>query len=267
MPVAAQMARHQGDVDLLHGPLLELAGQRRAGKAIARHHHHARGILVQPMDNARPPTAVQLHHGGKVGKARDQRVDQGGMRMPGRGMHRHARRLVDEDHVRIFVQYLYIGCGRRRGCRRDGRRDLELDPVAGMNRIGGARRPLIHHHQPGLNRLGDLGTRIFRRQFARQIRIQPHPARRMCNQRLFCSLAHVWLRERARVRVLMHFKDYAAVCADLLSPPDTAPDERLRRRRFWPPESRSSRCHRGLRAGIFWRTVRSGNGPTSRKRH
>ena len=68
---------------------------------ILRHDHDARGILVQPMHNARPQLAIDA---GQIPAVRHERIHERPARNAGRRMHHHAARLVHDDDVVILIK-------------------------------------------------------------------------------------------------------------------------------------------------------------------
>ena len=73
---------------------------------------------------------------------REQRVDDRAVLVPGRRMGHEAGRLVDDEDVRVLVDDL-----ERDGLRLDDvvadRRDVELEPGAGRDRVPGAHDPAV----------------------------------------------------------------------------------------------------------------------------
>ena len=64
--------------------------------------HHARCILVQPVDNARTHHPANSCQAGAT--MRDQRVDQRAIGLPRGRMNHKASRLVDDNQMRILKQ-------------------------------------------------------------------------------------------------------------------------------------------------------------------
>jgi hypothetical protein len=66
-------------------------------------HNQARGILVDPMDNARPGNPA---NSGKIaGTVVEQGIYEGSIEISGRGMHDQSGWLVDNDEVLILEYY------------------------------------------------------------------------------------------------------------------------------------------------------------------
>ncbi len=102
-------AADEREVAAIDGVPAELALKVLGGGVGEREHEHARGALVQPMDDARAPRASRTGElGGRTGQdgvllRLDRRVDE------------QARRLVDHEDVRVAVEHL-----ERRGLRDPG---------------------------------------------------------------------------------------------------------------------------------------------------
>ena len=115
-------------------------------------HHHPGGILVQPVDDARPGDATDT---GQAGTAMVQQgVDEGAVRGPGGRVGGHARRLVQHDQVGVLEQDGQgQGLGLGRG--RDGGRDEDFVDLAGggLVRAAGDRGPVCPTDGPA----GDQG--------------------------------------------------------------------------------------------------------------
>ena len=75
--------------------------QRHQRRLVLGHDHDARGVLVEPVHDARPPLAADADE--RVAAVMQERVDQRARLVRRRRMHDHARRLVDDDEVRVFV--------------------------------------------------------------------------------------------------------------------------------------------------------------------
>src|SRR5712692_4107086 len=100
---------------------------------VARHDDQPGCALVEAVDDSGP----RLTSGPRPAPAApQQRVDEGARVMAGRRMHNHARRLVDDHQVRVFVDDLERD--RLGGRNRDvGRWDLVLDDVPFRNAVRG----------------------------------------------------------------------------------------------------------------------------------
>ena len=131
-------AVHQRQVRLLHLARLEGLLQRHQRLLVLGHDEAARGVLVQPVDDARAQLAA---HARQVLHAVQQRVDQRAGRVARARVHDHARGLVDDDEVAVLVEHaqrqllgLRDGGARARGCgRRAARRPAgAARPCAGL---------------------------------------------------------------------------------------------------------------------------------------
>ena len=130
---------------------LNAAARAEVGRLVLGHHHHARGVLVEAMDDARPDRAADA---GQLAPAVvEERVDQRARGVARRRVHHQARRLVDRDQVGVLEQH------RQRevlGRHVDRRRRVEdhHDLVAGAQlvaRLGHRprRRPGRRRRRPG----------------------------------------------------------------------------------------------------------------------
>jgi len=134
--IARDNSLHNRKVNFLHRARLELRRQRGLRERRPRDDHHARGFLVEAMDDARTHHTVRLGHRGQLGKSCEQRVNQGRMRTARGGMHRHSGGLVDHDQLAIGEDDLDFGrkLGRRRY--RRGGSGRNGDSIAAMNGCG-----------------------------------------------------------------------------------------------------------------------------------
>ena len=79
----------------------ELRGEARVRPVVLRDHHQARGVLVEPVHDPRPPDAADA--GQAVAAMGEQRVDQRAALVTCRGMDHEPGRLVDDDEVAVLV--------------------------------------------------------------------------------------------------------------------------------------------------------------------
>ena len=93
----------QRDVFLLDLAIVKLPRQLLVGLVVLRDHHHARGALVEPMDDARPHFAADA---AEILHVMEQRVDERAGRVARGRMHDHARGLVDDHHVGVVEEDL-----------------------------------------------------------------------------------------------------------------------------------------------------------------
>ena len=103
--VLCRPAVHQRDILLLYLASGELRPQLAMGDIVLGHDDQAAGFFVESMNNARPQLTADIR---QRTKAMQQRVDQGAaialvIRGSRTGVHHHARRLVDDRKVSIFV--------------------------------------------------------------------------------------------------------------------------------------------------------------------
>ena len=117
----------QGQIRLLDRPCLELGHQAGLRDVVLGDHQESARVAVQPVDNA------GAHDTGDAAVRRiagKQGVDERAARMAGSRVHNEARRLVDDEHVVVFVH------DRERYRLRlhlegDRIRDFHLDDLAG----------------------------------------------------------------------------------------------------------------------------------------
>jgi hypothetical protein len=129
----AWTAANQGEIDALDSPTADQALQATVRLVGTSDHEQARGVPVEPVDDARPARLVPS------GEGAEQPVDERSTRMAGAGVNDHAGRLVDYQQVLVREgdpQVELLGLDRRRcGCQ------LELDlfpapqPVALRTRV------------------------------------------------------------------------------------------------------------------------------------
>ena len=93
-------APHERDVFLFDLAIVELPRQLDVRAVVLRHHHQARRSAIEAMHDARPQLAADA---AEIVHLVEQRVDERALRVPGGGMHHHARRLVHDDEVRVLI--------------------------------------------------------------------------------------------------------------------------------------------------------------------
>src|SRR5690349_1113522 len=91
-------APHERDVLLLDFAVVELPRQFAVSAVMLRDHHHSGRPAIETMDDPGPLHAADP---AEAGDMMEQRVDERAARMPGRRMHDHAGRLVDDGDVGI----------------------------------------------------------------------------------------------------------------------------------------------------------------------
>lgn len=112
-----------------------------------RDDHQSARLLVQPVDDARPPLAADARQ--RRPAMRDKRVHQRHVRVAGRGMDDEPRRLHHDDQLRVLVDDIERD-RLARGARRRGRRHRHFDALAGLHAVGGVRRrarPRLAHQR------------------------------------------------------------------------------------------------------------------------
>ncbi len=144
------------------------------GGFVLRHHHHARGSLVEPMHDARAQLAADA---AEVDTVMEQRVDERAPGMPRRRMHDEAGGLVDHDQVRVLVEHDQRdglgGEAHRHGLGREG-----LQHVAGAHALRGPARRRVQQHVAGLDPAPRLGSRDARRGGQGDVRARSGSGRR-----------------------------------------------------------------------------------------
>ena len=146
--------RQVGAVEITRG---EGFGQGAVGPVRLRHDHDARGVLVEPMDNARPLFATDARQ--VVPRMGQQRIDQRAVQIARRRMHDEARGLVQHDQVGILEQ---DGQGNVLRLRRGGRRRRDVQAVerAGAHRFGRVLdQEAVAARLAGLDQCLDAGAR------------------------------------------------------------------------------------------------------------
>ena len=121
-------ALDERDVGLLDGAVLELLREGVVRGVVLRDEDDARRVAVEPVDDAGAQHAADA---GEIGAVREDRVDERAGRVAGRRMHRHAGRLVDDEHVGVLEQDVERDVLGDRG-RFFGRRDIDAHALAGI---------------------------------------------------------------------------------------------------------------------------------------
>ena len=101
--------RRVGPLDLVRGQLVHQVG---VGRRVARHHQQPRGSTVQTVNQSRPQ---RITHSGQLRELGEQAVDQCAVTVPVARMDHQSRRLVDHDHVVVYMDERDLdgGIGRR----------------------------------------------------------------------------------------------------------------------------------------------------------
>ena len=124
--VVIGIARDDGEILLFDRSLLELAGEREMNLIGLGHDHHAAGVAVEAVDDARPRRAAGA---AQLVEVKLQGAGQRAGPMPLRRMHDHAGRLVDRRQPFVFIQNIERDILGPRGFARD-RRQSHADPLA-----------------------------------------------------------------------------------------------------------------------------------------
>jgi len=154
-----------GEVVLACLAIGELAHERLLGAVCLGRDDATGGVLVETMDDA---GAFDATDAGELSLAMmEEGVDQGPVRIPGRGMHDEAGRLVGDDEVRVFVDdfegdVLGENFAGFRG------RDFDADFVAFGDRRFGADGLSVELDVPGLDEGLNTRTRQFTELFAQE---------------------------------------------------------------------------------------------------
>src|SRR2546422_1643337 len=128
-------------------PIAQLRAQGVVAGVVARHADQTRGAFVEPVDD--PGTSFTARR-RPASTATQQRMDQRPRLVARGGMDDHARRLVDDDQVFILIHDLEQDRFRRGG-RRIGLGDIDLDHVADRHVIRGIRGLPVDTHQVALD--------------------------------------------------------------------------------------------------------------------
>lgn len=98
------VAVNQGKVFLFDGPVFELPGEMLMGHVVLGHEQNAGGILVEPVNNARPDPSADPSGIRQVRAMKEKSVDQGASGMPRGRMDHQPRRFVHHDEMPVFVK-------------------------------------------------------------------------------------------------------------------------------------------------------------------
>ena len=121
------------------------------------HHHEPAGVLVEAMDDARPPNPADACEA--VPAMREQGIDEGIVWIAGRRMHYEAGRLLEDEEVRVLVANVQRDRLRLRG-RCDGRRKHRRAALPRFDPQGGVRYGRAVHGYPAFHdELLQTGTR------------------------------------------------------------------------------------------------------------
>ncbi len=138
---AAGAVRHppdKGEIATSHlaGPAVvgELRRQRLMRRVVLGDDEQARGVLVQPVHDARPLHPANA--GQTLAAMGDQRIDERPGLVTGAGMHDEAGRLVDDDEVVVLVDDIERDI-LAQGLRGDRLGHVDCDRIASRDMISG----------------------------------------------------------------------------------------------------------------------------------
>ena len=142
---------YDGVIGALDGVIGELLGQARHGPFGLGRHQQARGVLVQPVDDAGARFAADGQHlGAAMG---DQCIDQGAVGIAGGGMHHQPRRFVDHDQFLVLIDHRQGNVLALRNGGRGGRH-LQREGIARFDPVVGVfYRPAAQRHRAAFQQL------------------------------------------------------------------------------------------------------------------
>jgi hypothetical protein len=124
-------APYEGDVFLLHLPIVKLAGEFVMSRVVLGYHHQAGGAAIEPMHDSGPFLASDA---AQIRDVMKQRVDQRPTRVARGRMYDHSGRLVDDDEVLVLVPDLEGQRFRPRDCV-DRLGQIDADGLARLDRL------------------------------------------------------------------------------------------------------------------------------------
>ena len=104
-PSRLHHAPDERDVFLLDLAIVKLPRQFFVRRVVLGDDHQAGRAAIEPMHDARPLLAADA---AQIVNLMEERVHQRAARVPGRRVNDHARRLVDDDEVRILVEDRHV---------------------------------------------------------------------------------------------------------------------------------------------------------------
>ena len=144
------------------------ARERGHGRQGARDHHHARGVLVQPVHDAR----ARQQRGRPV--PRQQRIEHRARPVARCRVDHEASRLVDDEQVRVLVQHVQRNRLRPERQALVRGHEFEADALAGLDPPGGHRgRAALDLHVASFDQMLKVTARELRRHGDQQT-VQPH---------------------------------------------------------------------------------------------
>ena len=141
--VGLHLAARDGDIRAAERAVAELRRESAVRGVVARDDDEARRPLVEAVDDSRPSGPARS---GPAAASTEQRMNEGPGVMPGRRVHDHARRLVDDGEVVILVDdvegYVLGSCLQHKRLRQ-----LDFDDVTGRDAVGGLGRPAVEPNE------------------------------------------------------------------------------------------------------------------------
>ena len=134
---------HQGQVALIHLPLLQLPGQQPLRPIVLGHHNQAGRVPVQAVHDPRALLPPIRDSSAVCARRALTSVPVG---CPGAGCTTIPRRLVDHQQVVVLVDDAQRNRFRRRPSRRVRKRKRHLDPVTHSNALRGPPGAPVHQH-------------------------------------------------------------------------------------------------------------------------
>src|SRR4051794_12183519 len=151
---SVQVAPCEGRIGAPHPARGDRGTQPAMGQVGLGDDHKTRGVAVQSVHDAGAPGDAPA----QLGPAGNQRIHQGVVPMPGRGMDHKAGRLVQHGEVLVFED---DGEGNVRGTELPDRLTLlrfDLDDVAALERVAGASAAAVHPHGARSDEAGRIGA-------------------------------------------------------------------------------------------------------------
>ena len=153
--ILSRRSARQSEVDALDTVVLELLGQSEMGLIVFRRDQYPGSSAIQTVDDAGSKHAADS---GEISAVVKQRIHQGPARMAGARVHHQPSRLVDHDHVLVFVEHVERNLlGHRRGGNR--RRRPGMENVAEGHALAGTCRTIVQVDEPIVDPAARSGTR------------------------------------------------------------------------------------------------------------
>ncbi|CFO01623.1 Uncharacterised protein [Bordetella pertussis] len=154
----AQPAMRQRDVLAAHGARLQLAYQVGLGPFVARHHHQAGRVLVEPVHDA------GTRHARQFGITVQQAVEQRAAPVARPGMRHQPRRLVHHDPIGAFGHHVESHRFGRESPAFRGRLLPDRQDVAGADRLAHLGLGAVYQNVTGLDPALQPAARMARQQ-------------------------------------------------------------------------------------------------------